>query len=69
VAERIGQVEAIFRYPVNWNGTYPGQADPPVRVEMIQDRGRLIHFKVSEPWVRPDPTAPSANLVFGAGGR
>lgn len=40
-----------------WTGTYPGQSDPPVRVEMIQDRGRLLHFKVAEPLVSTQPGA------------
>jgi hypothetical protein len=38
-----------------WTGTYPGQNGPPVRVAMSQDRGRLILFKVEEPWVGTVP--------------
>ena len=34
-----------------WTGTYPAQKDPPVRMEIRQDRGRLVHFRVEEPWV------------------
>ncbi|MCP3960914.1 MAG: serine/threonine protein kinase [bacterium] len=36
-----------------WNGTFPGQAEPEVRVEACSFRGRVVYFDLLFPWSEP----------------
>jgi serine/threonine-protein kinase len=35
-----------------WSGTYPDQADVPIRLEAAAYHGRLVYFQIIEPWTR-----------------
>ena len=37
-----------------WAGTYPGQPDPSISFEISVAEGRLVHFRIAEPWTRRD---------------
>ncbi len=41
-----------------WRGNYPGQAEPPVRVEAASLAGRPVYFRIIAPWMT---TAPGAD--------
>jgi serine/threonine-protein kinase len=36
-----------------WEGTYPGQAEPMIRIEACAFRGRPVYFEIVHPWQRP----------------
>ena len=41
-----------------WEGTWPNQADLPVRLEAAALGGRTVYFEALYPWTRPERTAP-----------
>lgn len=44
-----------------WEGHYPGQEDPAIRVEACALRGRPVEFRIVHPWSRPrGASAPSS---------
>jgi hypothetical protein len=49
-----------------WEGTYPGQPDPPIHVEAASYHGRPIWFRVLGPWAPREP-APFFLLLRGSG--
>ncbi len=53
-----------------WEGTYPGQADAPLRVEAAAFRGRPVYFQLVNPWNQPTRQAerplPALMRVFMA---
>ncbi len=47
-----------------WTGTYPDQADVPIRLEAAAYHGRLVYFQIIEPWTRA-ARMPSGQRTFG----
>jgi serine/threonine-protein kinase len=47
-----------------WTGTYPDQADVPIRLEAAAYRGRLVYFQIIEPWTRA-ARMPSGQRTLG----
>lgn len=53
-----------------WDGAMPGQPGVTFHVEAASYRGRLVHFKIRGPWVRPprvvvvDPTARVVGAIL-----
>ena len=43
-----------------WAGHYPSRPDIEIRVEAAAYRGKPTHFRIIEPWTRPERMAPSA---------
>ena len=42
-----------FDQRVAWEGSYPGQADMPIRIEAASFRGQPTYFEIVNPWSRP----------------
>ncbi len=40
-----------------WEGTYPERGDVPIRIEAASAQGRVVFFRIVEPWTR-EPGAP-----------
>jgi predicted Ser/Thr protein kinase len=45
-----------------WEGTYPGRADLPLRVEAASYRGRFVYFETVGPWHAPTREAATAEM-------
>ncbi|MBI4906616.1 MAG: hypothetical protein HY820_23510 [Acidobacteria bacterium] len=41
-----------------WNGSYPGQPEPLIRVEAGTKGGRVVYFRIFHPWVSPQDGEP-----------
>jgi len=38
---------------VAWEGLYPGQTEPPIRIEAASYRGHIVSFRIIYPWTKP----------------
>ena len=46
-----------------WTGAFPGQADPPVRVEAASYRGKVVYFDLIFPWTKPERSTPHVPML------
>jgi serine/threonine-protein kinase len=50
-----------------WKGNYPGQPEPPVRVEAGTVAGRIAYFRVFHPWTNPRDSEPARTVSVRTG--
>ena len=64
-AEVLWNPESVFDARVAWTGTAAEMPDIQLRVEAASYHGKVIFFKLIEPWTKPREAAQSSSIVSG----